>query len=120
MSFEPLYWVKFGTKRDGVAGTRKVTLRGEHGIREDCPQQISITWLDDDSVEQTSELGHSCGEVETQMTVNGAAGEVKEKLDLSIAPFVKARSSVKVDHYYRLLEYGELDFLRVSETPLAR
>jgi hypothetical protein len=115
-SYEPLFWVHFGTSKVGASQLSKVTLRGKGFVRGMLPQQISVTWTDDCSIERTSNLGHSSGQYEEEMVIDGGAGEVMEKLDITNISLAKQLGTDDFDHSNRLLGIGQVKFIRVSET----
>jgi hypothetical protein len=116
LSYAPLFWVEFGSGNVGVSQINKVTLRGGARITEYLPEQISIAWTDDCSVERVSNLGHSRGDLEEEMSIDGGAGEVIEKLEITNIPLAKQLGTNDFSHSSRLCGIGQVKFIRVSRT----
>jgi hypothetical protein len=115
-SYQPMYWVHFGKNGVGTSLLSKVTLRGGDHVTEILPEQISIAWIDDRSIEHTSNLGHSRGEFEEEMAIDGSAGEVIQKLEITDIPLAKELGTDDFDYSNHLIAMGQVKFIRVSQT----
>jgi hypothetical protein len=113
-SYQPLFWVRFGTSEVEASRLSKVTIRGRRFVRGTLPQQISVTWTDDCSIEQTSDLGNSSGQSEEEMAVDWEAGEVIEKLETTNITLAKQLGRDDFDHSCHLLALDQVKSIRVS------